>query len=70
MELSSKCRSCAKIEVVVLGSPSITVLMVFVDVKQHWKKKYVDHVKFERLKILESVEEDAMRMRVMIVKLN
>ena len=28
--------SCVKVEVVVLGSPSLTVLMVSVDVKQHW----------------------------------
>ena len=28
-----------KVEVDVLGSPSLTVLMVSVDVKQHWKKK-------------------------------
>ena len=28
-------RSCVKVEVAVLGSPSLTVLMVSVDVKQH-----------------------------------
>ena len=28
-------RSCMKVEVAVLGSPSLTVLMVSVDVKQH-----------------------------------
>ena len=28
-------RSCVKVEVVVLGSPSLTSLMVSVDVKQH-----------------------------------
>ena len=28
-------RSCVKVEVAVLGSPSLTVLMVAVDVKQH-----------------------------------
>ena len=30
-----KIRSCVKVEVAVLGSPSLTVLMVSVDVKQH-----------------------------------
>ena len=29
-------RSCVKVEVAVLGSPSLIVLMVSVDVKQHW----------------------------------
>ena len=29
-------RSCVKVEVAVLGSPSLISLMVFVDVKQHW----------------------------------
>ena len=28
-------RSCVKVEVAVLGSPSLTVLMVSMDVKQH-----------------------------------
>ncbi len=28
-------RSCVKVEVAVLGSPSLTVLMISVDVKQH-----------------------------------
>ena len=28
--------NCVKVEVAVLGSPSLIVLMVFVDVKQHW----------------------------------
>ena len=28
-------RSCVKVEVAFLGSPSLTVLMVSVDVKQH-----------------------------------
>ena len=28
-----------KVEVAVLGSPSLIVFMVSVDVKQHWKKK-------------------------------
>ena len=31
-------RSCVKVEVAVLGSPSLVVLMVSVDVKQHLKK--------------------------------
>ena len=35
----SELRSCVKVEVDVLGSPSIIVLMVSVDVKQHLKKK-------------------------------
>ena len=29
-------RGCVKVEVAVLGSPSLIVLMVSVDVKQHW----------------------------------
>ena len=29
-------RSCVKVEVAVLGSPSLIILMVSVDVKQHW----------------------------------
>ena len=28
-------RSCVKVEVDVQGSPSLTVLMIYVDVKQH-----------------------------------
>ena len=35
-------RSCVKVEVAVLGSPSVIVLMVSVDVKQHLKKKKKD----------------------------
>ena len=31
----SELRSCVKVEVAVLGSPSLTVLMVSVDVKRH-----------------------------------
>ena len=31
----SELRSCVTVEVAVLGSPSLTVLMVSVDVKQH-----------------------------------
>ena len=31
----SELRSCVNVEVAILGSPSITVLMVSVDVKQH-----------------------------------
>ena len=31
----SEFRSCVKVEVAVLGSKSLTVLMVFVDLKQH-----------------------------------
>ena len=31
----SELRSCVKVEVAVLGSPSLTVLLVSVDVKQH-----------------------------------
>ena len=39
--LSSRFRSCVKVEVAVLGSPSLTVLnnMVSVDVQQHQKKE-------------------------------
>ena len=29
------CKSCVKVEVAVLGSPSLIVIMVSVDVKQH-----------------------------------
>ena len=32
----SELRSCVKVEVAVLGSPSLVVLMVSVDVKQHF----------------------------------
>ena len=32
-------RSCVKVEVAVLGSPSLIVRTVSVDVKQHFKKK-------------------------------
>ena len=32
-------RSCVKVEVAVLGSPSLIVRTVSVDVKQHLKKK-------------------------------
>ena len=32
-------RSCVKVEVAVLGSQSLTVLMVFAEVKQHLKKE-------------------------------
>ena len=35
----SELRSCVKIEVAVLGSPSLIVHMVSVDAKQHLKKK-------------------------------
>ena len=35
LELSTEFRSCVKVEVAVLGSPSLTVLIVSVDVKQH-----------------------------------
>ena len=33
--MSSERRSCVKVEVAVLGSPSLIVLVVCVDVKQH-----------------------------------
>ena len=33
--LHSEVRSCVKVEVAVLGSPSLIVLVVSVDVKQH-----------------------------------
>ena len=32
---TSELRSCVKVEVAVLGSPSLIILMVSVDVKQH-----------------------------------
>ena len=34
--VASELRSCMKVEVAVLGSPSLIVLMVSVDIKQHW----------------------------------
>ena len=34
--IASELRSCVKVEVAVLGSPSVIVLMVSVDVKQYW----------------------------------
>ena len=34
--IPSDLRSCVKVEVAVPGSPSLTVLMISVDVKQHW----------------------------------
>ena len=33
--MRTELRSCVKVEVAVLGSPSLIVLMVSVDVKQH-----------------------------------
>ena len=33
-------RSCVKVEVVVLGSPSLIRFVVSVDVKQHWNKMF------------------------------
>ena len=38
----SELRSCVKVEVAVLGSPSQIGIMVSVDVKQHERKKRVD----------------------------
>ena len=38
-----KLRGCVKVEVVVLGSPTQIVLMIYVDVKQHFKKKNAIH---------------------------
>ena len=35
LNLNTELRSCVKVDVAVLGSPSLTVLMVSVDVKQH-----------------------------------
>ena len=35
MKRESELRSCLKVEVAVLGSPSLIVLVVSVDVKQH-----------------------------------
>ena len=35
---ASELRSCGKVEVAVLGSPSLIVLVVSVDVKQHWTR--------------------------------
>ena len=36
--LFSELKSCVNVEVAVLSSPSLIVLMVSVDVKQHYKK--------------------------------
>ena len=36
----SELRSSLKVEVAVLGSPSLAVLMVSVDIKQHWTSSY------------------------------
>ena len=36
---AAELRSCVKVEVDVLGSPSLIVLMVAADVRQHLKKK-------------------------------
>ena len=35
LNLASELRSCVNVEVAVLGSPSLIVLLVSVDVKQH-----------------------------------
>ena len=35
-KLLSELKSCVKVKVDVLGSPSLIVLTVFVDVEQHW----------------------------------
>ena len=37
--LESELRSCVKVEVDVLGSPSLISLMVSVDVKQHLRRR-------------------------------
>ena len=34
-------RSCVKVEVSVLGSPSLIVLMTSVDVRQHWTRTHI-----------------------------
>ena len=36
---SAELRSCVKVEVAVLGCPSLIVLLAYVDVKQHWRKE-------------------------------
>ena len=41
----SELRSCVKVEVVVLGSPSLIICTVSVDVKQHWTKPFQVEVK-------------------------
>ena len=35
---TTELRSCVKVGVAVLGSPSYVILMVFVDVKEHWTR--------------------------------
>ena len=44
--LTTELRSCVAVELAVLGSPSLIVLMVSVDVKQHgtWLVVSVGHV--------------------------
>ena len=37
--LTGESKSCVKVDVAVLGSPSLISLMVSVDVKQHLKKE-------------------------------
>ena len=37
--VARQAQSCVKVEVAVLGSPSLTVLMVSVDVKRHWTER-------------------------------
>ena len=39
LSLFAELRSCVKVEVVILGSLSLILSMVSVDVKQHFKKK-------------------------------
>ena len=43
----SEFRSCVKVEVAVLGSPSLIVRTVSVDVKQHWRTELKSCVKVE-----------------------
>ena len=43
-EVSELGRSCVKVKVAVLGSPSLIVLMVCVDVKHHERKKEDKHL--------------------------
>ena len=43
LQPDDRSQSCVKVEVVVLGFPSLIVLMVSVDVKQHLKQKNSVH---------------------------
>ena len=41
----SEFRNCVRVEVAILGSPSLTVLMVSVDVKEHVEEECTQHLR-------------------------